>query len=201
MITVRQIQRVWDSGEYDRLVQQLLTPRAEGGSRAEQLLAGAVPAAALAVIRLDELTQSYVPLYGQLLRVILNAQRPDGGWGEPIITAVCLRALLCGGGNGAAVDLGLEHLARIQKEDGLWPNPPLRRMPADPYASAFILLQLGDRPDFRAAVRFAEAVDWFGHNGPMLDGETAKLWTYAARRCGNASATAPARHLFAAAVV
>jgi hypothetical protein len=191
MITVRQIQRVWGSGDFDRLVQQLLSPRAEGGSRGERLLAGPVPAAALGVIRLDELSQSFVPLYGQLLRVILTAQQPDGGWGDPMTTAICLRALLCGRGNGESIDRGLNHLAGIQKDDGLWPNPPLRRMPSDPYASAFILLQLGDRAEFRTAVKFSEAVDWFRSNGLMLDQDTARLWTYAARRCGNPVVPAP----------
>ena len=60
---------------------------------------------------------------------------------------------------------------------------PERRMPADPHASAFILLQLGDDSGFRQAVRLAEAVQWFQAHGDELDEETRQLWDRARVRC------------------
>ena len=137
----------------------------------------------MAVVRLDELAQGYVPLYSRLVRAILSAQESDGGWGDPVTTALCLRALLCGGGNGIVIDRGMVYLANLQKAEGIWPNLPLRRMPADAHASAFVLHQLGDSPAFRRAVRFSEAVEWFGANADRLDEETMLLWESAAYRC------------------
>src|SRR2546428_386722 len=83
-------------------------------------------------------------------RALLAAQNVnDGGWGDPVVTALCVRALLCGRGNGPSIDFGLRYLANLQKTEGVWPAGPIRRLPADPAASAFVLFQLGDRPHFR----------------------------------------------------
>ena len=60
------------------------------------------PSAAMALIRMDELMQSHVPLYRQLIRVLLSVQQADGSWGDPAATALCLRALLSGKGDGIA---------------------------------------------------------------------------------------------------
>ena len=49
-------------------------------------------AAAMAIVRLDELTQSHLPLYAKLIRFILDAQESDGGWGDPAVTALCILA-------------------------------------------------------------------------------------------------------------
>lgn len=182
MTTVRQIERYWNAKEYARLFRELIAARPEGRFRLE-IEVRAPLAAALAVIRLDELTQSYVPLYTRLLRVLLMAQESDGGWGDPVTTAVCLRALLCGQGNGFAVERGLSYLANLQKDEGIWPNLPLRRMPADAHVSAFILCQLGDSPAFREAVRWADAVTWFERHADQLDEETHELWARASLRC------------------
>jgi hypothetical protein len=56
-------------------------------------------------------------------------------------------------------------------------------MPADPFASAFVMLQLGQDPEFRRAVRFNDAVNWLANNASEWDGETRKLWDRAAPRC------------------
>ena len=50
-----------------------------------------LPAAALAMIRMDELSQSANPLYQQLLRTLLNRQDEDGGWSDPMTTALALK--------------------------------------------------------------------------------------------------------------
>ncbi|HLL89320.1 MAG TPA: hypothetical protein VK324_08450 [Tepidisphaeraceae bacterium] len=183
MITVKHIERVWTARQYDRLLKELLSARPEATVRLEAELAGSLPAAALAVVRLDELGQSHVPLYATLVRAILAAQNADGGWTDPMQSALCLRALLCGRGHGEAIDRGLFYLATMQKSEGVWPAIPFRRMPADPFASAFILLQLGDQPKFRAAVRFFDALDWFEQHEHTLEASTRKLWDRAASRC------------------
>jgi hypothetical protein len=200
MTTVRQIERHWNAKEYRKLFRELIAPRPEGALRLE-IEVRAPLAAAIAVVRLDELSQSHVPLYGRLIRAILIAQEPDGGWGEPITTALCLRALLCGRGEGVAIDRGMEYLANLQKEEGTWPAQPLRRMPADPHGSAFVLGQLGDNPAFRSAVRVPAAVAWFEAHADELDEETQQLWERARVRCrrrGTAVGTVAAEPLIPA---
>jgi hypothetical protein len=186
MITVRQIDRLWSAKAYDRLLEQLISPRPEASDRLLSQLPGSLPAAAMAVIRLDELSQPFVPLYGQLVRTILAAQRPSegcgGGWGDVATTALCLRALLCGQGHGVAIDRGIAALAALQKPEGIWPNMPVRRMPIDPFVSAFVLLLLGDHKIFRQGVQFQDAIDWFKSNELALDEQTASLWSHAKRR-------------------
>ena len=194
MTTVRQIQRLWQAKAFDKLMQLLLTPRAEGSDRLRAELlstaAGRTAAAALSVVRLDEMSQAFAPLYAECVRAVLAAQLPDGGWGCPMVTAVCVRALQCGRGHGTAVDRGLHHLADVQKDEGLWPNPPVKRLPADPFASAFVLMQLGDSDAFRDAVRFDEAVDWFDQKASTCDAETRRLWSHATHRCAARHAAA-----------
>lgn len=183
MTTVRQIERLWNARQYTRLFRDLIATRPERGFRLEMELDKPVPTAALALIRLEELTQSHVPLYSQLLRTVLSAQESDGGWGDPMATALCLRALMAGEGQGLAIEQGLMYLGALQKTEGIWPNVPMRRMPADPYISAFILYQLGDAPRFRSAVRFFDALNWFETHEHALDTETRQLWDRAALRC------------------
>jgi hypothetical protein len=182
MTTVRQIERYWTAREFTKLFHSLLAPRPEAKFRLEVEVRPAL-AAAIGVIRLDELAQSHAPLYTRLVRAILAAQEADGGWGDPVTTALCLRALMCGRGEGVAVERGLAYLANLQKAEGIWPALPLRRMPADPHVSAFLLAQLGDSPGFRAAMRFDQAVQWFRTHVEELDRETAGLWDRAALRC------------------
>ena len=193
MITVRQIERLWTAKTYRKLVAELMSARPEASVRLETALGRAVPAAALALIRLDELAQAHNPLSRKLLNVLLVGQELDGGWGDPLTTALCLRALFCGHGQGEAVQRALGYLANMQKTEGIWPREPLRRMSADAFTSAFILMQLGDHPLFREAVRLTDALDWFAHNAATLDPETAKLWDKASLRCR--ARTVDAAHL------
>ena len=67
------------------------------------------------------------------------------------------------------------YLASLQKDGGLWPNGPLRRMPEDPAGSLFILYQLGDNPGFRNAVRFADALNWFTRNESRMEADCRAL--------------------------
>jgi hypothetical protein len=182
MITVRQIDRLWTAKAYDRLVEQLIAPRPEASDRLVSQLIGSLPAAGMAIIRLDELSQSFVPLYSQLVRTILNAQRPDGGWGDVLTTAICLRALLCGNGDGAAIGRGVNFLAALQKPEGIWPSMPVRRMPIDAFASAFVLFRLADCEIFYRAIRSDDTLEWFESNRLALDEPTARLWSHAKHR-------------------
>jgi hypothetical protein len=183
MITVRQVEREWENKAYARLFAALLAARPEGGFRLGLDSSRPVPVAALAIIRLDELSQSHVKLYSKLVKTLLAAQEADGGWGDLLTTALCLRALLCGNGNGVAIQRALGYLAALQKADGIWPQVPIRRMPADPYLSALILYQLGDQPDFRQAVRLSDAANWFTLHDSSLDEETRSLWNRVRVRC------------------
>lgn len=183
MITVRQIERRWEAKSHDRLFKDLTAARPEGSLRLGIDDSRPVCAAALAVIRLDELSQSHVKLYSKLIKTIVGSQEADGGWGDLITTALCLRALLCGNGKGLAIERALKYLADLQQNEGIWPNVPIRRMPADPYVSALILYQLGDQPQFGRAARVADALRWFQSHESWLDEQTTELWRRARMRC------------------
>lgn len=183
MMTVRQIERLWDAEAYTKLYRELMVARPEASFQMELELGRAVPVAALALLRLDELCQSHTPVYGRLLRIVLAAQEADGGWGDLMTTALCLRALLSDNGQGQAIERGMGYLANLQKSEGIWPRVPIRRTPADPFVSAFILHQLGDQSQFRSRIRFTDAVSWFHTHSPTLTAEVRRLWNRAALRC------------------
>ena len=183
MTTVRQIERLWNSRSYERICRDLLANRPESSLRLEIELSPRSAAAAIALIRLDELNQAHVPLYSQLVKALISFQLLDGSWDDPMTTSLSLRALLNGQGAGFAIERALPYFTNLQKPEGIWPNIPLRRMPADPYVSAFILYQLGPSPRFRSAVRFLDALNWFEQNEPHLDPESRRLWDRASLRC------------------
>src|SRR3954451_11958945 len=113
MITLRQIQRLWDARNYRHVTQDLLAARLESSPRLASYLsvsAGRTAAAALALIRLDELDQADTPLAATLLRCIIASQGTDGGWDDPLLCSLCVRALLTARGQGLAIDRGLKSL-------------------------------------------------------------------------------------------
>jgi hypothetical protein len=183
MQTLRQIERFWSARQYERLARDLLAARPEFSARLLTELSAAVPCAALALIRLDELNQGHRPFNQTLIRAIIAAQEGDGGWGDPLISAVCLRALLCNGGHGLSIDRGIAYLAELQKPDGLWPAIAVLRTASDPFVSAFILFQLADSTAFRSAVNIDAAVGWFLRNESTLEGDAQRLWHRAGPRC------------------
>jgi hypothetical protein len=191
MTTVRQIERAWAGKAYERLFRELVAFRPEAAFPFDLDTNRPAIAAAMAMIRLEELSQSHVPLYGTLLRAVLAAQDADGGWGDAVTTALCLRALLSDHGDGMALDRGLSYLAELQKPEGVWPAGSLRRMPADAHVSAFVLYQLGDSFHFREAVRFLDALDWFEVNEATLDAPARRLWEIADLRCHLCPAVTP----------
>jgi len=195
MMTVRHIEKLWDARLYARLCEELLSARPERDVRLAGRLNLPAAVAALAIVRLDELSQWHVPLYGKLVRRMLSFQEEDGGWADPLTTALCVRALLCGRGDGEAIDRGLVYLANLQKSKGLWPAVPIRRLPADAYVSAFILFELADHARFRDKVRFDDAMEWFEANIESLEPETARLWQLISLRSRPTRRTTSSREL------
>jgi hypothetical protein len=158
-------------------VEQTLAARPEGALRDELLREPATAATALTLIRLQELHQQHTPLASRLIRALVTFQQSDGGWGDVATTALALRALMGDRGQGLTIERGLAYLANLQKTDEpIWPNVPMRRMPADALVSAFLLHQLSGFDQFRSAVRFGQAVAWFERNESVLDGPTLRLW-------------------------
>jgi hypothetical protein len=197
MQTVKYIERLWSARRYETLLGELVACRADAQflpllqtdapstpGTTPVATSGSTPAAAMAMIRLDELAQSGAPVYHKFLVCLLATQESDGGWGDPIISALCLRALLGSRGGGEAIDRGLLYLANLQKDDGIWPRIPFRRMPADALTSAVVMYHLSHEPRFREAVAFDDAVRWFDLNSGQLDPETRKLWFRVRLRCG-----------------
>ena len=183
MITVRQMQRQWSTKQYQALFQKLVEYRPEAAMAIPFEENWALPCAAMAVIRLDELAQSETPLCRQLIDVILHAQQADGGWGSLICTALCVRALLCSLGGGVAVERGIGFIASLQQDQGIWPCVPIRRMPEDAFVSAFMLFELGDQLLFRSVVDIPAALKWFDRFGANLATGAANLWAKASTRC------------------
>src|SRR5579862_8050591 len=99
MVTNRQIERQWTAKGFKKLYLDLMSSRPESAFELQPNTADGESEAALAVIRLDELSQSYLPLYSHLIRAILCKQQDEGGWGDLPTTALCLRALLAGNGD------------------------------------------------------------------------------------------------------
>jgi hypothetical protein len=176
MITVRQLERLWQEKAFSRMSALLLKMRTESSVRLATELARSLPVAAMAIIRLDELSQSHAPLCPRLIRHILAAQEADGGWGDALTTALCIRALSASHGDGPALTRGLEFLAGQQKDDGSWPRVSIRRLPGDPFTTALVLFHLGENQKFSDLADCAKAADWLATQEPNLDIETRRLY-------------------------
>ena len=149
MITVRQIEKWWKAKDNARMLVGLCAGRSEVTAEVRSLLSGSVTAAAaLAVVRLDELMQGEREIARTLLKEIIAAQESDGGWIDPAVTSLAVRALACSGGCGSPIERGLAYLAALQRDDGLFPAEPLRRMPGDEHATAFVLINLAAAGQF-----------------------------------------------------
>ena len=182
MLTVRHLEREWNSGAFARLMRELLAARGEGSPAVMSELSRPVPAAAMVMIRLEELGQAHVPLFSKLLKTVLSAQNADGGWKDPLTTALVLRALRLSGGTGPAIDRGLQYLAQLQKDDGLWPAEPIRRMAGDAFVTAWILFHLGNDSVFRRVIRLDDALAAMELLEPSLSPEAKRLWSRVNRR-------------------
>jgi len=182
MLTTRYIERLWDARKYPQMLGELLAPRVESLAGEELNQSPTAAAAALALIRLDELHQPHASLCPRLIRSLVAFQEADGGWGDVAVTALCVRALSLQNGQGLAIERGIAYLAVLQQPGGIWPKIPFRRMPADTLVSAFVLLQLADHADFHAAVDFDAAFGWFESHRWTLDSAAKALWDHARLR-------------------
>jgi len=182
MLTSRKIEKLWDDRQYTRILDELISPRVESVAKPELDQAPAASAAALALIRLDELHQAHAPACPKLIRALVALQEADGGWGDVALTALCLRALSLQNGHGLTIDRGMAYLANLQQPAGIWPRIPIRRMPADALISAFVLFQLIDNPSFQNAVDFSSALSWFESHRWTLDDSVKALWDHARLR-------------------
>jgi hypothetical protein len=184
MMTVRQIEKWWAAKEHAKLSRECLAGRSEGVESMRGLLVGPVSAAALALVRLDELGQQS-DFTSALLRAVIDAQSDEGGWDDPLLTALCVRALLAHDDQHDRAAAGIASLARLQRVDGAWPREPLRRMPGDAMATAFILLQLVNDSGFRAVARVDDAVRWLRSQQPGLTGDAGSLTRVALLRAAS----------------
>jgi hypothetical protein len=182
MMTVGKIQRLWNSKQYNQLVDELSAQRVEALAARELVDRPTVAAAAWGLIRLEELNQPQAPLCRVLITAILSRQEADGGWGDVAVTALALRALCLWEGHGPAIDRGMNYLAQLQQPAGIWPKIPIRRMSADALVSAFVMLELAGNAQFRATVDFVAAVNWFEMHASDNDSIAQTLWTHARPR-------------------
>lgn len=185
MTTIRQIDRLWAGNDHRRMVSELTGGRPELTAVAQRLL-GPAAAAAVAVIRLDELGQSHQPIVAKLLRSLIGAQQPDGGWGDLAVTILALRALRCCDGNGHAVERAITHLSLCQREDGAWPDEPIRRLPADGLTTAFLLLNLAGDEAMMGKLNLQSAADWLTAHRDELEPVTRRLADRAAAKLSRA---------------
>jgi hypothetical protein len=176
MITLRQLERLWHEKAFERMSALLLEMRPESSLRLTQDSSRLLPVAALAVIRLDELSQAHTPFCSKMIRTILAAQEQDGGFGDALGTALCIRALSCGNGHGLAIERGLKYLATLQKDDGSWPRIPMRRFTGDTFITALVLYHLGENDKFLQATRAQAALDWLCAQESDLDPETSRIF-------------------------
>src|SRR5688500_14965519 len=183
MMTVRMIERTYGTRDFSRLLHDLTSHRADALIRWDAQAARPTLAAAMGAIRIDELSQAHHPFCGKLLQIILSAQEADGGWGDPLSSALCLRALLASKGNGVALERGLSYLAALQQEDGAFPAGPFRRMPADAHVTAAVMYLLAEFPLAWEVVRMSSAADWLDTHIQTMDDATRVLWRHASLRC------------------
>ena len=185
MLTVRQIERLFAAQDYSRLLHDLTSNRGDALIRWDARASRSTLAAAMAAVRLDELNQAHHPYCGKLIAVVLAAQEADGGWGDPLTTALCLRALLANRGHGVVIERGMDYLAALQQEEASFPAGPFRRMPADLHATAALLYLLAEHPAFWAKVHAADAANWLDRQAQAesLDPATRVLWRHGSLRC------------------
>ena len=178
MITIRQIERLWAAKLYRRLVRDCTAARPEASLRLEADLAGRCTAAAVAMVRLEELNRRPAPVFDLLRRAVVAGQSADGGWGDAASTAMCLRALSVAGDAAAAVERGIGYLHNLQRDDGLWH--------ADPYLTALALLHLTADSRLRERcddLHLHAAADWLDFHPAKLDAEARRLWSRTSVRC------------------
>lgn len=211
MLTGNRLLRLWQTARYRHLMRDILLGRPEAGLELDQLLGGKTAAAAVTLVRLGELNQAATPLAREMLDCVLMSQGRAGDWRDPagrlcpMLTALCLRALMTLPGVNALVPTtlgmremafdrptvpdtarailrGLGSLRETQDGEGGWESEIASRE----LVTGFVLLQLGRRAAFRHAVNF-EAAYHVG-DGASLPAAERALWASLERRSGMAAA-------------
>lgn len=168
MLTIRQIERLWESKDFPRLARELLAGRVESSPQLVLLASQAPACTALALIRLDELGAASHPLAQKLIHSLLRTQNGDGSFsvlqlaGAPsgpdlVVTALAARALAISNGQGPAVDRAVAYLLDLQKDDGTFPRIPIRRTEADAFTTQQVRLHLANVPQAKQRLRPTEA--------------------------------------------
>lgn len=159
MTTVRQMDGMWTDGQGKKLFAELSKFRPDVPEFLTTELGGsAVAAAALSMIRLQELSQTRTPLYRALLARLTVTQQPDGGWGDTLATVLAARALLNDAEGRSAGMKAVVLLSGLQLEDGTFPRTTSRRIAGDTLATAFFLAHLVRIPDVANRIRLEAAV-------------------------------------------
>ena len=154
MQTARHLERLWTAGRYSKLIDMIATPRRMALPDEPRK----VIAAAVVLLRLQELNQP-IGSFGKVMRGTLIAeQAADGSWADDVrVTALCVRAL----GGGDAADAGRAALTRVQHDDGGFPALAVKRLPGDVPATIEVvghLLHLppGELPDVDGALAWLD---------------------------------------------
>lgn len=161
MTSVRQIDGLWSEGRTRQLVTELTRFRPDfPASLIDSLSSSAVVAAALAMMRLQELDQTLFASYEGLERKLLASQAEDGSFGSIPVTALACRALLVEPTSSEALRKGLEYLGSMQREDGSFPIDSPRRLPGDLLTTALCIYHLSRDDRAKRALRFELAGRW-----------------------------------------
>ena len=159
MNTTKQITGLWGEGQNRKLFEELARYRPDVPAwLVNELGTSAAATAAMAVLRLQELSETRKPVYTNLITRLLSLQDANGGWGSTLATVLAVRALQGEPTAKAAAGRGLALLAAIQKDDGSLPRETIRRLPGDPTATAFALAHLGRVSAFVGSIRIEAAV-------------------------------------------
>ena len=207
MLSMHLIDRLFRSGQYDKMLQGL----SDNGMDLPlplrvRLSQSPVSALALGLRRVVDLTYGPTPLSEQMVAGLLEAQDESGSFqGDPLATALAAGALtrlihehesLAGHDDGSVVDphlpvardRALAALAGMQDGDGLFAFRNDRTWQDRALVGAFICWQLGGDDAFRAAVRFVDLLDWFEQHGDALERQTHQVWCLARAETGAAAA-------------
>ena len=141
---------------------------------------------ALALRRLTDLAYSPTPVSHDMTRFLLDEQDQDGSWhGDPLATAIVLVALTQAGGDAfagpdVAVAMAAERaqaaLAAMQDSAGLFFAADDRTEQDQALTAAYILALLNRDADFRAAVRYADLMNYFESRADRLEPDTHTLF-------------------------
>lgn len=157
-VSRERIETLWMNGNLQQLARELAERRTEWSVRAVDQVPVVPGAPALGILTLLEIGVSRKdPLVQEMGAALAAGQNCDGGWGDPGITALVLRALSLAELEQACYSRGLAYLSLAQDRGGAWSH----RGERSHHETALVLTMLGDQPDFRSAVDVEQAIEWY----------------------------------------